>query len=121
MSSKDICLGEDKEMSETDSSDSDDFEAEDSMTMEDASDSTEEDGSSEDDESDENISTCLVVKVSKEERKHACHPWKHFVIVKLLGKRVGLKFFILRLMKIWNPMGKMEVIDLENDYFLIKF
>ncbi|KAJ1391938.1 hypothetical protein SESBI_36197 [Sesbania bispinosa] len=64
---------------------------------------------------------CPIVKVTKEERKLACQPWKNSVIVKLLGKRIGLKFLTVRLLKLWNPMGEMEVIDLENDYFLIKF
>lgn len=27
----------------------------------------------------------------------------------------------MRLMKMWQPCGAIEVIDLENDYFLIKF
>lgn len=38
--------------------------------------------------------------------------------MKLLGKRVGLRFFQNRLMKMWQPVGTMDVIDLENDYFL---
>ncbi|PNX98272.1 hypothetical protein L195_g021514 [Trifolium pratense] len=62
-----------------------------------------------------------VAKVSKEDIKAACIPWKRSLVVKLLGKRVGLQFLKTRLTKMWEPSGGMEIIDLENDYFLIRF
>ncbi|KAJ1432901.1 hypothetical protein SESBI_06444 [Sesbania bispinosa] len=63
---------------------------------------------------------CPVIKLSKEERHEVCKPWRKALIVKLLGKRVGLKFLHLRLLKLRQPVGEMEVIDLENDYFFIR-
>lgn len=62
-----------------------------------------------------------VVQVSKEVIKEACRPWKKAIIVKLLGKRLGLHFLRNRLLKVWCPVGDMEMIDLENDYFLLRF
>ncbi|KAJ1390250.1 hypothetical protein SESBI_37612 [Sesbania bispinosa] len=64
---------------------------------------------------------CPIVHVSRKEFQRACKPWKSSVIVKLLGKRVGLRLLQLRLLKIWNHVGDMEIIDLEFDYFLVKF
>ncbi|KAJ1434399.1 hypothetical protein SESBI_05543 [Sesbania bispinosa] len=51
---------------------------------------------------------CPVIKLSKEERHEACRPWRKALIVKLLGKRVGLRFLHLRLIKLWHPVGEME-------------
>ncbi|KAJ1381927.1 hypothetical protein SESBI_44715 [Sesbania bispinosa] len=90
VSYKDICLGEDKDASDEDTSESE----EDDQEMEEDKDSSDEE--------------TAIVKISKEERKEACKPWKNSVIVKLLGRRVGLKFLHLRLLKPWNPMGEME-------------
>ncbi|KAJ1384706.1 hypothetical protein SESBI_42330 [Sesbania bispinosa] len=106
VSYKDVCLGVNGgEYSE--SSDSD---------YEPSSEEEESEGESEDSET-ENV-LCPVVKLSCKERLEAFRPWKKTFIVKLLGKRVGLKFLHLRLLKLWHPVGKMDVIDLENDYFL---
>lgn len=62
-----------------------------------------------------------VISVSKEETKAACQPWKRALIDKLLGKQIGLRFLHNRLLKLWNPKGEMEIVDLENYYFLIHF
>ncbi|KAJ1393609.1 hypothetical protein SESBI_34793 [Sesbania bispinosa] len=64
---------------------------------------------------------CPTVKLSKEDKKGVRFPWKRVVIVKLLGKRVSLRFMQGRLMKMWQPQRRMEVIYLDNDYFVIRF
>ncbi|KAJ1408029.1 hypothetical protein SESBI_23885 [Sesbania bispinosa] len=64
---------------------------------------------------------CPTVKVSKAELKYPCQPWRKAILVKLLGKRLGMKFLRQRLIKLWQPEGGMDMIDLENDYFLIRF
>ncbi|KAJ1379345.1 hypothetical protein SESBI_46977 [Sesbania bispinosa] len=64
---------------------------------------------------------CPVVILSKEERKRICSPWKRVVIVKLLGRRISLRMLNVHLSKLWQPKSGMEVIDLENEYFFIKF
>ncbi|KAJ1426110.1 hypothetical protein SESBI_10495 [Sesbania bispinosa] len=128
ISYRDICLGKEDQNTEdedSDSSDSEDSDYEgkngDSASDEEVGDSGDEFMSEEEENEDNQMSRCPVVKISKEERKRVCRPWKHWVIVKLLGKKVGLKFMLLRLEKLWCPLGEMEVIDLENDYFLIRF
>src|ERR1044072_6199134 len=64
---------------------------------------------------------CPIVKISKEELKEACKPWHNVVIVKLLGKKVGMQFLKDRLRKLWNPSGEMEVIDLDKGFFIVRF
>ncbi|KAJ1416829.1 Zinc finger, CCHC-type [Sesbania bispinosa] len=64
---------------------------------------------------------CPTIKVTKGEVRVACQPWKKAILVKLLGKRLGMRFLRQRLIKMWQPSGTMEMIDLENDYFLIRF
>ncbi|XP_061362094.1 uncharacterized protein LOC133305866 [Gastrolobium bilobum] len=50
-----------------------------------------------------------------------CRPWRQAVIVKLLGKKVGVRFLLNRLLRMWNISGTYEFIDLENYYFLFRF
>ncbi|KAJ1380290.1 Zinc finger, CCHC-type [Sesbania bispinosa] len=124
VSYRDICLGEEKELSDSEMSDSsassDEGSEEDEQDSSDElQESMEDDGS--DSEEETQRPTRPVVKVTKEERKQACQPWKHSIIIKLLGKKVTMKFLWLRLEKLWHPLGEMELIDLENEYFLVRF
>ncbi|KAJ1401829.1 hypothetical protein SESBI_28459 [Sesbania bispinosa] len=64
---------------------------------------------------------CPVVKLTELEIESIRIPWKHSLLVKLLGKRMGLRYFHARLLKMWRPKGNMEVIDIDNDYFIIRF
>ncbi|KAJ1425768.1 Ribonuclease H-like superfamily [Sesbania bispinosa] len=64
---------------------------------------------------------CPIVKISREEKKGICIPWKRTVIIKLMGKRIGFRMLQNRLSKLWQPSSSMEIIDMENDYFLVRF
>ncbi|KAJ1439231.1 hypothetical protein SESBI_02602 [Sesbania bispinosa] len=90
-----------------------------------SSDSGDEDNGDEDQIDEELLSLwdpgCPIVKISKKEKKSICIPWKRTVIIKLLGKRVGYKMLQNRLYKLWHPSSGMEIIDLENEYFLVRF
>ncbi|RYQ84861.1 hypothetical protein Ahy_B10g104357 [Arachis hypogaea] len=48
-------------------------------------------------------------------------PWKSTLVVKVLGKRVGLAFMEQRLQRDWVRKGKIDVIDMDRDYFLVHF
>lgn len=61
------------------------------------------------------------VSLSKEEIREARKPWVNSVIIKLLGRRINMKFLQQRLLKMWNPAGELALIDLENDYYLVRF
>ena len=43
------------------------------------------------------------------------------MIVRLLGRSIGLRALKNRIQALWNPMGDFSIIDLDNDYYLIKF
>ncbi|KAJ1418543.1 Zinc finger, CCHC-type [Sesbania bispinosa] len=122
LSYKDAILGgsEDEISAESDqgANDSDDSSEGSSSTDEmDEEESEEPEG----EQVDEGDIMCPTVHVSSRKFHEACKPWKSAVIIKVLGKRVGLKFLHLRLLKMWPTLGDMELIDLEFDYFLVRF
>ncbi|KAJ1391162.1 Zinc finger, CCHC-type [Sesbania bispinosa] len=51
---------------------------------------------------------CPVVRLSEEERKAIQIPWRRALLVKLLGKRMGLKYFHARLIKLWQLRARLE-------------
>ncbi|KAJ1377413.1 Ribonuclease H-like superfamily [Sesbania bispinosa] len=96
------------------------------METESGSSDSEEDSSEDEDLVDEELLAswdplCPIAKLTKEEKKCICIPWKRSVIIKLMGKRIGFKMLQNRLSKLWQPSSGMEIIDLENDYFLVRF
>lgn len=62
-----------------------------------------------------------IIKLSKEKRKELRKPWQNSLIVKLLGKRIGLNLLKDRLGKLWQPSGEIEVIDLDFEFFVVRF
>ncbi|KAJ1400049.1 hypothetical protein SESBI_29885 [Sesbania bispinosa] len=63
---------------------------------------------------------CPEVRLTDGEREAIRIPWKRSIIVKLLGRRMSLRYFQTRLYKLWRPKARMEVIDLDNGYFVIR-
>ncbi|MBA0676619.1 hypothetical protein Goari_018087 [Gossypium aridum] len=43
------------------------------------------------------------------------------VVVRLLGRTIGYRALLNRIQSLWKPIGSFQVIDIENDYFLVKF
>lgn len=62
-----------------------------------------------------------MIEISREKCKALCRPWRNSIIVKLLGKRIGLNMLRTRLSRLWQPSGMMEVIDLDFEYFIVRF
>lgn len=50
-----------------------------------------------------------------------CGLWMHVLVIKLLGKSVGYKALRLCMKQLCKPKGVMTILDLSNDYFLVKF
>ncbi|KDO44000.1 hypothetical protein CISIN_1g046515mg, partial [Citrus sinensis] len=48
-------------------------------------------------------------------------PWENSVVVKILGRNLGYRVLSSRLNRIWSSTIGFEIIDLGNDYFLIRF
>lgn len=57
--------------------------------------------------------------ICKKERIELCRPWRKSLIIKVLGKEVGYRFLLNRLQKMWNPAGKLDMIDFKNNFFLV--
>ncbi|KAL4296074.1 hypothetical protein GQ457_12G008940 [Hibiscus cannabinus] len=45
---------------------------------------------------------------------------QNVIIVRLLGRNIGYQTLLNRIHAVWKPMGEMQLIDLENSYFLVR-
>ncbi|KAK9175188.1 hypothetical protein WN944_027194 [Citrus x changshan-huyou] len=54
-------------------------------------------------------------------RDRRVEPWEHSVVVKTLGRNLGYCALSFRLNKVWRSTTGFGIIDLANDYFLIRF
>lgn len=50
-----------------------------------------------------------------------CEPWKQAIIVKTFGAVVGYNFLLPRVRSQWKPLGRMESIDIGDDFFVFRF
>ena len=48
-------------------------------------------------------------------------PWSEALVVKLLGRSIGYGALRDNLLRIWKPRGSMQVLDVDNGTFLVKF
>ena len=47
--------------------------------------------------------------------------WRKALVIKAVGRKVRYNYLYPKIRSLWNPCGKMDCIDLDSDYFLIKF
>lgn len=87
------------------------FEVENTMEMETKS----------NDETEEDLPSKATVSLSGDRKGKILAAWTNALIVKVFGKTVGYHFLISRLVSLWKPVGRMECIDLGNEFFLIRF
>lgn len=64
---------------------------------------------------------CPEVRLTKEEKIRLRKPWKCSLIIKVLGRKVGYTYLCKQLHKLWHPKAKMELVALDDEYFLVKF
>ncbi|KAK4734000.1 hypothetical protein R3W88_008261 [Solanum pinnatisectum] len=64
------------------------------------------------------IKTILLSEVDNE---RLCAPWKHSLIIKLLGKQITHQYLREKIQKLWNPTEQFPLIDMGLDYFIVKF
>lgn len=50
-----------------------------------------------------------------------CAPWQDVLVVKLLDKRIGYNTMRDRLTRIWKLQAGFEIMDIGNDFFMVKF
>ena len=63
----------------------------------------------------------MTVNLTPEMRNSIRAKWAHALIVKVHGRAVGYQFLHSKLMSLWKPAGRMECVDLEKDFYLIRF
>ncbi|RYR25947.1 hypothetical protein Ahy_B02g060002 [Arachis hypogaea] len=61
------------------------------------------------------------IKVSLEEYEGWCCPWKRSLIVKPLGKNLNLQAMEMWVSKRWAKKDVVRVMNLEENFFLIRF
>ncbi|XP_019175434.1 PREDICTED: uncharacterized protein LOC109170738 [Ipomoea nil] len=64
---------------------------------------------------------CPKIRLTKEEVEMIRAPWRKSLIIKVMGRRVGYAYMLRRLTAMWKPKGGMDLIALENDYYLVRF
>lgn len=62
-----------------------------------------------------------AVKLSKIEKQRIRALWGKALIVKVFGKTVGFTFLQARLLALWKPVGRIDIVDLGKEFFLIRF
>lgn len=74
-----------------------------------------------DDESSDLAAGIVAVNLSGVKKVRMRAQWTNALIVKVVGKTVGFHFLLSRIMSLWKPSGRMDCVDLEKDFFLIRF
>lgn len=67
------------------------------------------------------VNPCPVIPISREEYESWCDKWKMSLIVNVLGKKVGFKTVESKLQRTWARHGKISIIDMPQDYYLVNF
>ena len=63
----------------------------------------------------------IAIKLSKKTKMNIRSKWVHSLIVIVFRRTMGFHFLHFRIMHLWKPTGRLDCIDLENDFYLIKF
>lgn len=61
----------------------------------------------------------IVLTVEDKARIH--RPWSYSMIIKLTRKKVNHAYLKHRFSVLWKPTEELILIDLGNDYFIVKF
>ncbi|KAL4286763.1 hypothetical protein AHAS_Ahas19G0118700 [Arachis hypogaea] len=60
------------------------------------------------------------IQVNKAEKKRLERPWKHTLIIKLLGRSISYGVLKRRLDTMWAKSRGLDLIDLGNDFFVVR-
>ncbi|KAL4272858.1 hypothetical protein GQ457_13G019130 [Hibiscus cannabinus] len=63
----------------------------------------------------------LVICFSDRVHEEIDKSMERSLIVRLLGKTIGYRMLWNRIHALWSPKGDIHLVDLENDYYLVKF
>lgn len=62
-----------------------------------------------------------MVHISESVFEGLCAPWEDALVIKLLGKTIGYQTMRDRLTRIWKLSAGFELMDIGNDFFMVKF
>lgn len=62
-----------------------------------------------------------MVHISESVFEGLCAPWQDALVIKLLGKTIGYQTMRDRLTHIWKLSAGFELMDIGNDFFMVKF
>lgn len=65
--------------------------------------------------------TEYFIPLSVDEKKRLYKPWEKSLIIKVFGRKVGYRYPLLKLTTMWSLTKDLTLIDLGNDFYLIKF
>ncbi|KAJ4834778.1 hypothetical protein Tsubulata_002174 [Turnera subulata] len=60
-------------------------------------------------------------KFSDKFKSHIACPWVFSVFMKALGQRFSYRVICSKVAFLWKPQGGFQVLDLDSDYFLVRF
>ncbi|KAL4272787.1 hypothetical protein GQ457_13G012020 [Hibiscus cannabinus] len=60
------------------------------------------------------------IEFSERVHKQLDMAMRNVIIVRLLGRNIGYQTLLNRLHVVWKPMGELQLIDLDNSYFLVR-
>lgn len=61
------------------------------------------------------------IKLSREEKARLRRPLRQTLIAKVLGRTIGYNYLFRRINSLWKPKAKIEMVAMENDYYIVKF
>ncbi|KAL4386403.1 hypothetical protein GQ457_09G026060 [Hibiscus cannabinus] len=61
-----------------------------------------------------------TIKFSERVHKLIDSNMRNVIIVRLLGRNIGYQTLLNRIYALWKPAGEVQLIDLENNYFLVR-
>lgn len=64
---------------------------------------------------------CPAIYLTKKEKAAWRKSGRQSLIIKVMGRGVGFMYLLNRIKSLWKPKTEIEMIALENDYFLMKF
>ncbi|XP_016207912.1 uncharacterized protein LOC107648623 [Arachis ipaensis] len=69
----------------------------------------------------EKVNGIFNIIINEARLKNLRHTWCDTLRVKLLGRKISLPVLSRRLEVMWEKQGSIEVIDIGNDYFIVRF
>ena len=81
----------------------------------------EEDETFSDDELDDLTEGVAAVRFSGDDKARIRGRWAFTLIIKPFGRNVGFHFLHNKILALWKPAGRLECIDLEFGFYLIRF